>query len=114
MPRPSDEATPPTRSKSIRLRSIFKPLRSSGDNDTPPVPLLPALSPSPSTSVTDFATATACDVEAHARFCRALLERGVYPPPAQYEAWFVSLAHDEAVVDQMLEAAAEALDEALA
>ena len=57
MPRPSDEATPPTRSKSIRLRSIFKPLRSSGDNDTPPVPLLPALSPSPSTSVTDFATA---------------------------------------------------------
>jgi glutamate-1-semialdehyde 2,1-aminomutase len=64
--------------------------------------------------VTDFAAATACDVDAHARFCRALLERGVYPPPAQYEAWFVSLAHDEAVVDQTLEAAAEALDEALA
>ena len=64
--------------------------------------------------VTDFATATACDVEAHARFCRALLGRGVYPPPAQYEAWFVSLAHDEAVVDQTLEAAAAALDEALA
>ncbi|HEX6602657.1 MAG TPA: glutamate-1-semialdehyde 2,1-aminomutase, partial [Solirubrobacterales bacterium] len=64
--------------------------------------------------VTDFATATACDVEAHARFCRALLDRGVYPPPAQYEAWFVSLAHDEAVIDQTLEAGAEALDEALA
>jgi glutamate-1-semialdehyde 2,1-aminomutase len=64
--------------------------------------------------VVDFATATACDVEAHARFCRALLERGVYPPPAQYEAWFVSLAHDEATIDQTLEAAAEALDEALA
>ena len=64
--------------------------------------------------VTDFATATACDTEAHARFCRALLERGVYPPPAQYEAWFVSLAHDEATIDQTLEAADEALDEALA
>jgi glutamate-1-semialdehyde 2,1-aminomutase len=63
--------------------------------------------------VTDFAKATACDTEAHARFCRALLGRGVYPPPAQYEAWFVSLAHDEAVVDQTLEAAAEALNEVL-
>jgi glutamate-1-semialdehyde 2,1-aminomutase len=64
-------------------------------------------------AVTDFATATACDTEAHARFCRAMLERGVYPPPAQYEAWFVSLAHDEATVDRTLEAAAESLDEAL-
>ena len=40
--------------------------------------------------------------------------RGVYPPPAQFEAWFVSLAHNEASVDRTLEAAAEALDEALA
>jgi glutamate-1-semialdehyde 2,1-aminomutase len=64
--------------------------------------------------VTDFAAATACDTEAHARFCRALLDRGVYPPPAQYEAWFVSLAHDEATIDQTLEATAEALEEALA
>jgi glutamate-1-semialdehyde 2,1-aminomutase len=63
--------------------------------------------------IVDFATASACDTEAHARFCRALLERGVYPPPAQYEAWFVSLAHDEATIDQTLEAAAESLDEAL-
>src|SRR4051794_8352313 len=60
--------------------------------------------------VVDFATATACDTGAHARFCRALLERGVYPPPAQYEAWFVSLAHDEVRIDQTLEAAAAALD----
>jgi glutamate-1-semialdehyde 2,1-aminomutase len=59
--------------------------------------------------VTDFATATACDTEAHARFCRALLDRGVYPPPAQYEAWFVSLAHDEATIDRTLEAADESL-----
>jgi glutamate-1-semialdehyde 2,1-aminomutase len=63
--------------------------------------------------VVDFATAIAADTEAHARFCRALLERGVYPPPAQFEAWFISLAHDEATIDQTLEAAAEALDEAL-
>ena len=63
--------------------------------------------------VVDFATATACDVGAHARFCRAMLERGFYPPPAQYEAWFVSLAHDDATIDATLEAAAESLDEAL-
>ena len=63
--------------------------------------------------VTDFAAAGACDLEAHARFCRAMLERGVYPPPSQFEAWFVSLAHSEATIDRTLEAAAEALDEAL-
>jgi glutamate-1-semialdehyde 2,1-aminomutase len=63
--------------------------------------------------VHDFDAARACDLEAHARFCRALLARGVYPPPAQFEAWFVSLAHDESAVDRTLEAAAEALDEAL-
>jgi glutamate-1-semialdehyde 2,1-aminomutase len=64
--------------------------------------------------VRNFEDAMACDTEAHAHFCRALLDRGVYPPPAQFEAWFVSLAHNEASVDRTLEAAAEALDEALA
>jgi glutamate-1-semialdehyde 2,1-aminomutase len=59
--------------------------------------------------VTDFAAAGACDTEAHAAFCRAMLDRGVYPPPSQFEAWFVSLAHDEASVDLTLESAAEAL-----
>jgi len=63
--------------------------------------------------VTDFADASSCDLDAHARFCRAMLERGVYPPPSQFEAWFVSLAHDEASVDRTLEMAAESLEEAL-
>ncbi|HUC07699.1 MAG TPA: glutamate-1-semialdehyde 2,1-aminomutase [Solirubrobacterales bacterium] len=67
-------------------------------------------SPAP---VADFAAAASCDLAAHARFCRAMLSRGVYPPPSQFEAWFVSLAHDEATIDRTLEAAAEALDEAL-
>jgi glutamate-1-semialdehyde 2,1-aminomutase len=64
--------------------------------------------------VRNFADASACDLESHARFCRAMLDRGVYPPPAQFEAWFVSLAHDDASVDRTVEAAAESLDEALA
>jgi glutamate-1-semialdehyde 2,1-aminomutase len=63
--------------------------------------------------VGDFAAASACDLDAHARFCRAMLERGVYPPPSQFEAWFVSLAHDGAAVDRTLEAAGESLAEAL-
>jgi len=63
--------------------------------------------------VRNFADATACDTEAHAHFCRELLDRGVYPPPAQFEAWFVSLAHNESSVDRTLEAAGEALDEVL-
>jgi glutamate-1-semialdehyde 2,1-aminomutase len=63
--------------------------------------------------VADFAAAAACDLEAHARFCRAMLDRGVYPPPSQFEAWFVSLAHDDAAIERTLEAAEESLEEAL-
>jgi glutamate-1-semialdehyde 2,1-aminomutase len=64
--------------------------------------------------VVDFATASACDTEAHACFCRAMLERGVYPPPSQFEAWFISLAHDTEAIDRTVEAAGESLHEALA
>ena len=42
-------------------------------------------------------------------FCRAMLERGVYLPPSQYEAWFPSLAHTDEHVERTLEAAREAL-----
>jgi glutamate-1-semialdehyde 2,1-aminomutase len=70
----------------------------------------PFFSPQP---VGDFAAASACDLDAHARFCRALLERGIYPPPSQFEAWFVSLAHGEEAIDRTLAAAEEAFAEAL-
>src|SRR3954453_11042432 len=63
--------------------------------------------------VRDFDGASACDLDAYGRFSRALLERGVYPPASQFEAWFVSLAHDEAAIDRTVEAAAEAFDAAL-
>jgi glutamate-1-semialdehyde 2,1-aminomutase len=62
--------------------------------------------------VRDFGGASACDTDAYGRFCRALLERGIYPPASQFEAWFVSLAHDEAAIDRTIEAAAEAFDAA--
>jgi glutamate-1-semialdehyde 2,1-aminomutase len=62
----------------------------------------------------DFARAAACDLEVYGRFCRELLDRGVYPPASQFEAWFVSLAHDEAAIDHTCEAAAEAFEAAFA
>ena len=65
--------------------------------------------------VSDFAGASACDAAAYGRFCRAMLDRGVYPPPSQFEAWFPSLAHDErAEVTRTLEAAKEAFRAAFA
>ena len=65
-----------------------------------------------SAAVRDFGGASRCDLEAYARFCRGLLERRIYPPASQFEAWFVSLAHDEAAIDRTLDAAAEAFAEA--
>lgn len=58
--------------------------------------------------VTDYASAKCCDTERFAAWHRALLERGVYWPPSQFEAAFVSLAHTEADIDQTLPAAREA------
>jgi len=62
----------------------------------------------------DFAEAGSCDLDAYGRFCRALLERGIYPPPSQFEAWFVSLAHDEAAIERTCEVASEAIAAAFA
>jgi glutamate-1-semialdehyde 2,1-aminomutase len=59
----------------------------------------------------DFESAKASDLDGYARFCRAMLDRGVYPPPSQFEAWFVSLAHDDDAIDRTCEAAAESLRE---
>ena len=58
--------------------------------------------------VTDYATAKASDTKRFGRFFHAMLERGVYLPPAQFEAAFVSLAHGEAEIDLTVAAAGEA------
>ena len=63
--------------------------------------------------VGDYAAASACDLATHAAWCRALLARGVYPPPSQFEAWFPSLAHTPAHVTRTVEAAAAAFREVL-
>jgi glutamate-1-semialdehyde 2,1-aminomutase len=60
-------------------------------------------------AVTDYASAKRSDVEQYARFHAAMLERGVYLPPAQFEAWMLSLAHLQDDIDRTLEAAAASL-----
>jgi glutamate-1-semialdehyde 2,1-aminomutase len=58
--------------------------------------------------VRDLEGARACDMQAHAAWCRELLARGVYPPPSQYEAWFPSLVHGYGELERTLTAAADA------
>jgi glutamate-1-semialdehyde 2,1-aminomutase len=50
------------------------------------------------------------DTKAFARFFHALVREGVYIPPSQYEAWFVSLAHSEKDVKATIDAVRRALD----
>jgi glutamate-1-semialdehyde 2,1-aminomutase len=54
----------------------------------------------------DFAEAKRSDTEAFARFFRKMLERGVVLPPSQFEAWFVSVAHDDEAIEATIRAAA--------
>jgi glutamate-1-semialdehyde 2,1-aminomutase len=59
---------------------------------------------------TNYEEAKACDLDKHAAWCRALLDRGVYAPPSQFEAWFPSLVHDDAVIERTIEAARGAFE----
>jgi glutamate-1-semialdehyde 2,1-aminomutase len=64
--------------------------------------------------VTNFETAATSDSAAFARFHRAMLDAGVWLPPSQYEAAFVSTTHGPEEVSLLLAAAREALAAALA
>jgi glutamate-1-semialdehyde 2,1-aminomutase len=58
--------------------------------------------------VRSWEDAKQADTARFARFHAAMLERGVYLPPSQFEAWFVSSAHGDAEIDATLAAAREA------
>jgi glutamate-1-semialdehyde 2,1-aminomutase len=62
--------------------------------------------------VRDYEAAAGCDQEAYGAWCRALLDRGVYPPASQFEAWFPSLAHTDEDLELTVRAATEAFREA--
>jgi len=59
--------------------------------------------------VRDFASATSANTERYATFFRGMLARGVYPPPSQFEAWFISAAHTPRDIDKTIRAAREAM-----
>jgi glutamate-1-semialdehyde 2,1-aminomutase len=61
--------------------------------------------------VRDYQSATGANTELYARFFRAMLARGVYPPPSQFEAWFLSTAHTLKDVDKTIAAARGAMKE---
>jgi glutamate-1-semialdehyde 2,1-aminomutase len=61
--------------------------------------------------VRNFKTALTADTTRYARFFRGMLEQGVYPPPSQFEAWFLSTAHTRADVDRTVKAARAVLRE---
>jgi glutamate-1-semialdehyde 2,1-aminomutase len=59
--------------------------------------------------VRDLASAMTSDTNRYAAFFRGMLARGVYPPPSQFEAWFISGAHTERDIAQTVKAARGAL-----
>jgi glutamate-1-semialdehyde 2,1-aminomutase len=59
--------------------------------------------------VTNFDSAKASDTQRFNRFFHAMLEQGIYMPPSQFEAAFISAAHTEGDIERTIQAAAIAL-----
>ena len=59
--------------------------------------------------VTDYDSATSADSAAYATFFQNMLAQSIYPPPSQFEAWFLSAAHTERDVDRAIRAAEKSL-----
>jgi glutamate-1-semialdehyde 2,1-aminomutase len=59
--------------------------------------------------VRDYASALNSNTSAYATFFRGMLTRGVYAPPSQFEAWFLSAAHSDRAVKKTIAAATGAM-----
>jgi glutamate-1-semialdehyde 2,1-aminomutase len=64
-------------------------------------------------AVTDYASAKRSDTARFARFFHAMLERGIYLPPSQFEALFVSAVHTPADIEATIQAARDSFALAL-
>ncbi|GAB2568413.1 glutamate-1-semialdehyde 2,1-aminomutase [Spirosoma areae] len=64
--------------------------------------------------VTNFSSAKSCDVPQFGRYFHAMLKRGVYLAPSQFESLFLSVALTDELIDQVIQANEESLVEALA
>jgi glutamate-1-semialdehyde 2,1-aminomutase len=65
-----------------------------------------------SSPVKDYRSAAAANTDRYATFFRGMLTRGVYLPPSQFEAWFLSAAHSVRDVDYTIRMARDAMKEA--
>ena len=61
--------------------------------------------------VHDYDSALRADARRYAAFFNAMLARGIYPPPSQFEAWFLSAAHSDRHVRHTIDAARDAMRE---
>jgi glutamate-1-semialdehyde 2,1-aminomutase len=61
--------------------------------------------------VRDYSSVLSANTSAYATFFRGMLTRGVYPPPSQFEAWFLSAAHSDRDVKNTIAAAKGAMKE---
>ena len=59
--------------------------------------------------VRDYESALRSDTKAYAVFFQGMLKRGVYPPPSQFEAWFLSASHTDRDVTKTIAAAHDAM-----
>ena len=59
--------------------------------------------------VRDYTGASSADTGAYAAFFRGMLERGIYPPPSQFEGWFISAAHTAKDIDRTVRVARDVL-----
>jgi glutamate-1-semialdehyde 2,1-aminomutase len=59
--------------------------------------------------VRNYQSALRVDTARYATFFRGMLRRGIYLPPSQFEAWFLSGAHTERDVEKTIAAAREAM-----
>ena len=63
-------------------------------------------------AVRDYDSALGANTAAYGAFFRGMLARGVYPPPSQFEAWFLSAAHTDRDVKKTIDAAHGAMRDA--
>jgi len=61
--------------------------------------------------VRSYETATSARSDQYGKFFRGMLARGIYPPPSQFEAWFLSAAHTTKDVDRTIATARAAMKE---
>jgi glutamate-1-semialdehyde 2,1-aminomutase len=67
-----------------------------------------------SSPVRDYESALRSNTSAYAAFFRSMLARGVYPPPSQFEAWFLSAAHTDTHIRKTITAAHAAMKDVAA